>query len=141
MSWYADDVEVASDGVHLVRHGAWASSSDQEALSIFADGRAVRTYAISDLVDLEFLLPHSASHFRWIKGARLDDAALRYVVNTEDGNSFVFDVTDGSIVEQTRYARLKLWAVSIAVLVVAGVLIAYVVRRKRRLDAGRPATA
>jgi hypothetical protein len=139
VSWYAYDVEVASDGVHLVRHGPWAFRSDEEAVSFFANGKLVRTYVISELVDLKFLLPHSVSHFQWSEGGHLDDAALRYVVSTKDGNSFVFDVTNGNIVKETRNARLKLWAALIAVAVFAAALTAIVVRRKRMRSAGHPA--
>src|SRR2546428_329551 len=51
VDWYAHGVEVASDGVHLIRHGPWASSTDQEAISFFANGKLLRTYLIRELVD------------------------------------------------------------------------------------------
>lgn len=137
VDWYAYDVDVASDGIHLVRHGPWASCVDQEAFSFLANGKLVRTYAVSELIDLKFLLPHSVSHFQWSHGSRLDDAALRYAVSTKDGNSFVFDITDGSIVQETRYARIMKWTGFAAIPIVIVGLIVLASRRRQ----GHPAAA
>ena len=38
IDWYAHNVEIESDGVHLIRMGPWASSTDTEAFSFFANG-------------------------------------------------------------------------------------------------------
>jgi hypothetical protein len=141
VNWYAYDVDVASDGIHLVRHGPWASRADQEAFSFFANGKLVRTYAISELIDLKFLLPHSVSHFQWSEGGQLDDAALRYAVRTKDSNSFVFDITNGSIVQETRHGRAMKWAGLVAIAVVIALLIARAVRRRKVRSAGSPAAA
>lgn len=142
VNWYAYDVDVASDGVHLVRHGPWASNLEQEAFSFFASGRLVRTVAISELVDLKFLLPHSVSHFGWAEEARLENETMHYIVRTGDGNSFIFDVRNGSIIQESRHARIKLWGGTFALVVVLA-LIALVVRRRRasRLPAEKPGDA
>jgi hypothetical protein len=141
VDWYAYDVDVASDGIHLVRDGPWASRTDQEAFSFFADGKLVRTYAIAELIDLKFLLSHSVSHFQWSEGGRLDDAALRYAVSTKDGNSFVFDVTNGSIVQETRHARALKWVGVVGVAVISIGLIALARHRRKVRGAGSPAAA
>jgi hypothetical protein len=141
VDWYAYDVEVASDGIHLVRDGPWASRADQEAFSLFANGKLVRSYAISELIDLKFLLPHSVSHFRWSDGGRLDDATLRYAVSTKDGNSFVFDVTNGSLVQQTRHARVLKCVGVVGTPVVSIGLIALARRRKTVRAPGSAAAA
>ncbi|CAN5633409.1 hypothetical protein BH09PLA1_BH09PLA1_06490 [soil metagenome] len=129
VDWYSYDVDVASDGIHLVRHGPWASRTDQEAFSFFANGKLVRIYAISELIDLKFLLSQSVSHFQWSDGGWLDDAALRYAISTKDGNTFVFDITSGAIVQETRHARMKKWA---AFAIIAVVVVALIVRAARR---------
>jgi hypothetical protein len=98
VDWYAHQVEVASDGVHLIRHGPWASSMDFEAISFFANGKLLRTYEIRELVDKPRLLEHSVSHFRWEKGGWFDDDRLEYGLTTLDGNQFVFDVRTGEII-------------------------------------------
>lgn len=124
-----------------MRHGPCASRADQEAISFFASGKLVRTYAISELVDLKFLLPHSVSHFQWSDGSRLDDATLRYAVSTKDGNSFVFDISNGSIVQETRHAGILKWVGVVGIAVVSIGLIALARRRTRVHDAGNPAAA
>lgn len=123
VDWYSYDVSIASDGVHLVRRGPWGSDLTDEAFSFFANGRPVRTYAISELVDVEFLLPRMGSGFKWCKGYSLNEGKLQYAVNTEDGNSFVFDMTTGNIVAAQRHARIKLWAVLGAVVAIIAVLV------------------
>src|SRR5438309_502884 len=77
VDWYAYDVDVASDGVHLVRHGPWTSSSDEEAFSFFARGQLVRSYRVKDVLDFPVLMPHSVSHFQWIDAQHFDDAKLQ----------------------------------------------------------------
>lgn len=134
VDWYAGDVEVASDGVHLVRHGPWARSLDNEAFSFFANGRLVRTYAIGELVDVEFLLPQTVSHFTWCRSRSYDEAALHYAIVTEDGNEFVFDVASGSIVREARHARVMFWAAlgGLGALVIfAGVVVGLALLRRR----------
>ena len=102
-------MDVASDGVHIVRHGPWASSTNDEAFSSFANGKLIREYKIKELIDIKFLLPHSVSHFTWAESENIDDSVMRYLVNTKDGNSFVFDLRTGAIIEASRRARLLLW--------------------------------
>lgn len=113
VNWYSFDVDVASDGVHLVRRGPWASRTSDEAFSFFASGKLIRTYRISELVDAEFLLSHSVSHFMWARRMEFDDGKLQTSVSTYDGNSFVLDVTTGQIVDQRLYAK---WWVCLVVL-------------------------
>jgi hypothetical protein len=117
VDWYSFQVDVASDGKHLIRHGPWASSTNQEAITFFANGKPLRNYQIKDLVDVRFFLPHSVSHFQWEEVGILDDATLRYTLDTKDGNSFVFDVATGQIISETRGARVRLWAIPCAMIV------------------------
>jgi hypothetical protein len=143
VDWYAHGVEVASDGIHLVRHGPWAvlprdrkapwgSALDQEALSFFANGQVLQTYRIGELVSLPDLLPRSVSHFTWLAEGRLDDGRMEYTLATKDGNRFVFDIRTGAIVSESRPPRPLLWGVvailGAAVLALSGWL---VVRRWR----------
>jgi hypothetical protein len=132
VDWYAHGVEVASDGVHLVRRGPWASQMDDEAFSFFANGRLVRRYSIDELIDIPALLPRSVSHFSWMSDDRFEDVALRYSVRTKDGNSFVFDVRTGEAVLASRRARVVLWGL-IAALVGVPLLVLVGWRWRRRV--------
>jgi hypothetical protein len=128
VNWYSFSVDVASDGIHLVRGGPWASRVSDEAFSFFASGTLVRTYRISEFVEAKFLLPHSVSHFQWASGLRLDDSNLRYSVVTRDGNSFTLDVITGQILEQKRYARF--WLCLYVIAVVTPIVVLFIVLGK-----------
>lgn len=116
VDWYANQVEVASDGVHLVRHGPWPWYSDspfgpvqpadlgQEAVSFFASGKLLRTYTIGALVSHPDRLQRSVSHFEWWESGSLNDTSLEYTLATKDGNTFVFDLTTGATVSIQRPA-------------------------------------
>jgi hypothetical protein len=134
VSWYAHSVEVASDGVHLIRHGPWASSTREEAFSFFANGKLLWAWQINELVDVPALLPHSVSHFQWRNEDQFDDAKLEYTVSTLDGNRFVFDVRSGNVVSQSRPIRVGLWGVGIIV-GIAG--FAWLVHKRRRVKRDR----
>ena len=135
VDWYTYGVEIASDGVHLIRHGPWASSTEQEAVSFFANGKLLKTYQIRELVDNPALLQHTFSHFFWLEDGRFDDDRLEYTLRTKDGNQFVFDVRTGEIVSKSRPARSFLWSTSAVVgASAAGILAWLVVRRWRRVQ-------
>ena len=147
VDWYADEVEAASDAVHLVRHGPWpmftrdgsarsGPDGDQEALSFFASGRLLRTYQIRELVDAPGRLPRSVSHFTWREDGRLDDSRSEYTLTTLDGNQFVFDIRTGEIVSKFRAGRVSEWGrwfVVGAVAAVAGAGIAWRWRNRVRV--------
>ena len=153
VGWYASRVEVASDGVHLIRYGGWPGNMHdrglelapralaQEALSFFANGRLLKTYSIGDLVDTPDRLPQSVSHFRWCSAAVLDDAQMELIVATLDGNRFVFDVKTGAVMSktQTRAATTTNWvyvAIGVGATVFA-ILAALFVRRFHSVSRSR----
>jgi hypothetical protein len=128
---YAHGVFVASDGVHLIRRNHWASSTDQTAVSFFANGRLTRSYRIKELVDFPFLLLHFVSHFEWDSAEQFDDNALTYTVRTKDGNRFVIDVQTGEVVSSFRAGR---W---LAGLILTGIALVWMVYRRARRTAQR----
>ena len=106
VDWYARQVDVASDGIHLVRRGPWAMATSDEAVSFFANGQLVRSYIINWLVDDKSKLHRSVAHFEWQSSGQFDDARLEYTLQTVDGNSFTFEVRTGQIVSENRPSRL-----------------------------------
>ncbi len=115
VDWYADVVDVTADGDHVVRHGPWAEFNDDrrpdlsfEAVSFFARGQLLRTYAVRELVDNPASLSRSVSHYWWERTGRIS-GPWEYTMQTGDGNRFVFDVRTGEIVSQQRMALVS-WA-------------------------------
>jgi hypothetical protein len=136
VDWYAFHTIVASDGVHLIRYGNWTSSYDKEAIAFFANGKLLRTYRINQLVDIPILLPHSVSHFDWLKSDAFDDASLEFSLTTYDGNRIVFDARTGEIISSIRPARLIGGPiVAVGFCVVAWLLIRY--WRRKSVNGGR----
>ena len=111
VDWYALGVDVASDGVHLIRHGPWARSMDDEAISFFANGELLHTYTIRDLVDNSMFLDRTVSHFSWQQEGRFDDGRLEYSLTTKDRNRFVFDVRTGEVKHSFRPIRAIRWII------------------------------
>ena len=130
VDWYAHSVFVFSDGNHLVREGPWATSSSDEALTFFSSGKEIRSYKIKDLEDLPWLLPHTVSHFRWLKTADVNDSDRTLTVVTFLWDKYVFDAATGGIVSSRRPTRLALGA--LALIVVIAVLL--LLKRARRRD-------
>jgi hypothetical protein len=151
VAWYAHEVEVAPDGVHLIRHGPLPSLSPQsrpllghEALTFFASGRLVRTYRIAELVDSPDRLPRTVAHFTWMKDGQLAPTRSEYTLTTPDGNVFVFDIRTGEILSRSRVAdrteevvsepepaRPVRWVWMVAFGVLAGIAAAWLARRWR----------
>jgi hypothetical protein len=106
VDWYAYAVEIYSDGVHLIRHGPWASRMTDEAITFFAQSRLIKKYRVSDLVKDRRKLERTVSHFNWSIDSRLDDDALRYTLITVDHRCYVFDATTGEIISVTSRRKL-----------------------------------
>ncbi len=105
VDWYASQVEVASDGMHLVRPGPAAMRPTDEAVAFFANGQLVRAYRVADLVDLPWVLPRSVSHLLWQADARFDETSMRYTIRTNHGEQIVFDVTTGTMIQASHPVR------------------------------------
>ena len=141
VDWYAHQVFVSSDGVHLVRRGPWASDGSNEALTFYENGKEIRSYQVRDLVDSTWFLPHTVSHFTWAKTIELDDARRTLEVITEYGDRYSFDLVTGKIVHSWRRTRI-LAASGLIVVAVLVILSAMFVRRRmlRRASSKRVAS-
>ena len=102
VDWYAYNVDVSMDGVHLVRHGGPTSGLDGEAISFYANGELIRGYTVRDLVDDERGLTRSMTFLHWRRDGRFVDLRHEYMLFTLDGNAFTFDITSGEIVREFR---------------------------------------
>ena len=107
VDWYSYAVVPSSDGVHILRWGPWAQKLSDEALTFFANGKMLRSYRISDLVDTKVGLYHTTSHFSW---EREDDEEFNEInhtfsLTTITGEKYTFDYTTGEIVSARRPLR------------------------------------
>lgn len=135
VEWYAYIVIPLSDGVHLIRPGPWAwlredrtPNLDVEAVSFFHNGQLLRNYKVGELVDAPNTFPRSVSHYNWEeKGDFI--GAFHYTVKTLDGNSFVFDVRTGEIVQASRVGKWSPWIRWVTLVVATGATSVWVYRR------------
>lgn len=97
VDWYSDTVYVADDGKHVVRVGPWASRSSDEAFSLIEEGELKKTYRIEDLIISIDSLPHSVSHFEWLKESKLDSETNTFSVTTLENRKFICDLNTGAI--------------------------------------------
>jgi hypothetical protein len=109
VDWYGRAVYVANDGIHLARvHAPQRRTAEGEAVSFYANGQPLRTHRVEDLVDYPGRLPEvGEGPYRWVKRDSFDEAGLKLTVETEDGNTFVFDARTGEIVQESRPGRLR----------------------------------
>lgn len=98
VDWFAYGVEIANDGAHIVRHGPWASSMEDDAIIFYANGKVVGSYKIDRLVKNKRKLEHTASHFFWEKESLFDREQLRYYIETLDNKHYIFDIKSGNII-------------------------------------------
>jgi hypothetical protein len=154
---WAGDVILPSGPTYLIRKGGWARQDDGygvEAIAFLANGRVLKTYRVCDLVDFPWLLPHSASHYQWQKTLSLEEGAhisrVHFVqagavdrndgvllseqlhtlqLETLQGDSYVFDITTGDIIESHRSMRIVLAFIAIFAIPLYGL---YLFRRSKK---------
>ncbi len=116
VDWYASSVVVLSDGVHVVRWGPWAERLSDEALTFFANGKELRSYRISDLVDTSFGLERTVSHFFWQRGdsAEFNENNHTFSLITVSDEKYNFDYTTGEMISARRPLRAFMVLVAIA---------------------------
>ena len=101
VDWYAHRVEIANDGVHIVRHGPWASSLKHRAVAFYANGKLLADYQIGELIENTDALIRTVSHFFWHGDDSFNNEALIYTLGLIDGGRFEFDLRTGSILKST----------------------------------------
>jgi hypothetical protein len=130
VNWYARNVYVASDGVHLVRRGPATERLDDEAFTFFAEGTEVRSYTVGNLVGSTLLLPRTAAYFDWEKSITLDNNKRTLTVTTNAYDKYVFDIVTGEII----FTRKLTWVVGACVVIASTfglIKIAQKLRRQR----------
>lgn len=106
IDWYSFDIELSSDGQHLVQYGPWAGSNayDELAVAFYEEGRMLAHYSIQQLVRDPATLPHSVSHFEWLRDSTFDDTKGELRIETYNGESYTFNVKTGHVVHGTLVA-------------------------------------
>lgn len=104
VDWYAFEVDITTDGKHLVRWGPWPSIEgyDELALEFYENGVLLRSYRVSDLVAAPRRLPRTVSHLAWKAESEFNAEKGELYVRTENDEEYLFDVSTGDIIEKRR---------------------------------------
>lgn len=129
VDWYSFSI-LGADGVHLVRRGPWAKSLSDEAFTFFANGKQLRSYKISDLVDTKMFLEETTSHFRWEESMTFDLASRTLTVVTLSKEKFVFDYTTGEMLSSKRPIR----AAAVALIALLAFVVLMIIKRRRKFS-------
>ena len=133
VNWYSYEIFLSSDNAHLIKMGNWAKKKSDEAFSFYKKDRLLKLYKVEDLVDFDWLLPHSISHFRWAKEVYIDNANNTFIVKTLLYDEFVFDINTGQMISSMRYSRILFAVISIFSFAML-VLIINSIKKKRKIN-------
>ena len=127
VDWYSSRVQPMFDGIHLIRPGPWAwlnenksPDLDCEAVSFFANGKLLKTYRVSELVDNPGSFERSVSHYWWMQEGS-QSGELEYTITTLDGNRFTFDLRTGDTISTMRMGHIHRWGWWVALGLVTGI--------------------
>lgn len=103
VEWYAFQVNISSDGEHLVKWGPWAwrDNYHELALLFYRNGQEIKRYHVDNLVADPTSLPHSVSHYMWAQDSSFDDEQGTLFLSTHTGEKYLFDIKSGEILEET----------------------------------------
>lgn len=134
VDWYAFGVDITSDGKHLVRWGPWAFTPnyDEIALEFYENGGLLRSYRVSDLVAEPQRLPHTVSHYFWDAEAEFNGEKRELYLKTENGKEYLFDVTTGDIIRESKPVTAQAILIVIGAVVVLGLVLGYFIRQKTK---------
>jgi hypothetical protein len=142
VDWYSPDVYPAADGVHVARvhtQGAalggtsrdekLAAARKLDALSLYANGKLVKAFAVGDLFDVSrFSDDQLGAGFSWGGETKLDDAAGAVTVRAATGEWATVSFRSREVVDRGRPAdppggrdRHPWWAVLAAGVGVVGI--------------------
>ena len=126
---------------------------DEEAITFFADGKPIKSYRVRDLVDLPYFLPHTVSHYEWQRpvtatpvmlksmdgvelpfqaGVIFDELAHTMILETMQGDKFIFDLNTGKIISSKRPFRIIL-IILITFLLLIFILFIFWLKRKSKI--------
>lgn len=112
VDWYSYEYGtfLSADGNYLIRTGLETSESSNEAISFYETNKLIKTYKISDLLDVAPLLPNQFL-FDWESEKFLNAEKNTLTVKTLTYDTVVFDIKNGEEVKSIRPIRFFLFGI------------------------------
>lgn len=134
--WRGEPI-IAPDGEHVIFQGGWTLNLDEfQAVEFTHRGQPIRSYVDSDFISSGWLKRlFSGWKSPTCKSTNFDPEAMTYTIFTNQGEEYVFNVKNGSVLEV--HSPFPLYF-SIVGVVLAGLIIApayWIRRRKARAQA------
>jgi tetratricopeptide (TPR) repeat protein len=131
VDWCAN-VLLPADGIHLIRRGRHTLPIEynEEVITFFAYGKELKSYRVSDLVQFPRLLPATSNYYEWQKLISVEKGATPFIINltesekfpynagvifdeaahtmrleTNQGDSYLFDFNTGEMISSHRPVR------------------------------------
>lgn len=101
--WYAHQVFLSYNGLHLVRLGNWprgrAPSPAHLAIAFYKKGKLVKRYSTAQLIKNHQNVQPSVSHYRYYRkiGGLDPGFGERFSITSVDGVNYLFDIRTGMI--------------------------------------------
>ncbi len=112
IDWYAFEVFIHDDGIHLIRFGPWPSFTNELAISFYSRNNLIKQYKIDQLVLDLSTVSRSVSHFEWnseetsVKTGFSEDYKL-YTIVTTDKIVYQFNSEGGEIINSFKDLKAK----------------------------------
>lgn len=127
--FYQSELIFSKDGIYFA-HMPWTLAGDTDkpdgtAIEFYKNGRAIKKYAVADLVEDNTKLEYTASHVFWERqdNREFDSENNILSVTTVDGIIYKFDIATGDITSKTNMAQ-NVSTVMTSTLMVVGVMAA-----------------
>jgi hypothetical protein len=144
VDWFDYEVMPSNDGVHLVRiHGendqwrhyktdkrlpdeAVAEQLAAPAISIYKNGRLLRTYSVREIVGRPESLPHTMRYILWNAGGVYTYDEKQFVLMTQDERQVFFDLETGRIAlnREAGSKNAQEWAMRLTLAIVGSAIVA-----------------
>lgn len=122
------DIYISNDGKYLIKKKHLVGSLSQLAFAFYTNGELVKQYMVSDFIDSEDGLPHTASHFYWYDKFTVVNEELEILTVTN--TRLVFDIRTGNIISKEDITTNHMSSLYLIGAIFLVVLAAYIILKK-----------
>ncbi|MFC1582358.1 hypothetical protein ACFL4W_02345 [Planctomycetota bacterium] len=139
MNWqYGPGFYIAPDGIHLVVYNDWAESMDDVPVRFYAEGKLIRSYKTGELAPFALFMnigstdPVSLD----VDYEDVDLADHIFAIESKIGDTYLFDIRTGRIIESDRIGSTLILSgmIGVVVLLLGGVIAWFAKKRHKKVS-------